>query len=64
MEERVMELELRSMAQQQTIDELSEVLYAQQRELDALKSAFAQLSKKVHEPGVVDAKQIDKPPHY
>jgi len=64
MEERIVDLELRSMAQQQTIDELSDVIYRQQKELDALKAALAQLSKKVEEPGVVDAKQVEKPPHY
>ena len=64
LEERIIELELRSMAQQQTIDELSDVIYAQQKELDALKAVAETLKKKVDEPGVVDAKQQEKPPHY
>jgi SlyX protein len=64
MEERIVELELRSMAQQRTIDELSEVLYGQQKELDALKALVERLSSKVEEPGIVDAKQVEKPPHY
>ncbi len=59
-----MELELRSMAQQQTLDELSDVLYRQQRELDALKALVDRLTKKIEEPGIVDAKQVERPPHY
>ena len=64
MEERIVELELRSMAQQQTIEELSDVLYRQQKELDALKALVESLAKKIEEPGVVDARQIERPPHY
>jgi SlyX protein len=64
MEERVVELELRSMAQQQTIEELSEVLYRQQRELDALKARLQKLEQRVEEPGIVDPKQHERPPHY
>ena len=64
MEERIVELELRSMAQQQTLEELSDVLYRQQKELDALRALVDRLNKKVEEPGVVDARQQDKPPHY
>jgi SlyX protein len=64
MEERIVELELRSMAQQRTIEELSEVLYRQQKDLDALKAAYAKLSEKVAEPGLVDAKVQERPPHY
>jgi SlyX protein len=64
MEERIVELELRSMAQQETIESLSEVLYRQQRELDALKARFEQLERKVSEPGLIDAKVQERPPHY
>lgn len=64
MEERIVELELRSMAQQRTLEELSEVIYRQQKELDRLQKRVDQLSQKVEEPGLVDAKQQDKPPHY
>ncbi|MBK7864065.1 MAG: SlyX family protein [Archangiaceae bacterium] len=64
MEDRIVELELRSMAQQQTIDELSDVIYRQQKEIDALRAAVERLVRKVDEPGVVDAKQNERPPHY
>jgi len=64
MEERIVELELRSMAQQRTIEELSDVIYRQQKELDALKAAVERLASKVQEPGLIDAKLQEKPPHY
>jgi SlyX protein len=64
-ESRLVELELRYMQQQEQLQELSEVLYAQQRELDVLKAELGQLKKKLEgEPGLVDARQHDKPPHY
>lgn len=62
---RVQELEIKAMEQQRLLADLSEVLYAQQREL-------AEVSKRVHllgqklaaDPGLVDRSQDDKPPHY
>jgi len=64
-ESRIVELELRYMQQQELLQELSEVLYAQQREMDALRAEVEQLKKKLQdEPGLVDAKQHEKPPHY
>jgi len=64
MEERIVELELRSMEQQRLIEELSEVMYRQQKELDALAQQVKHLSQKVQEPGLVDAKLQERPPHY
>lgn len=63
-ESRIVELELRYMQQQELLHELSEVLYAQQREMDGLKAELAQLKKKLEEPGLVDARQQERPPHY
>jgi SlyX protein len=64
-ESRIVELELRYMQQQELLQELSEVLYAQRRELDALKAELELVKKKVEgEPGLVDARQQEKPPHY
>jgi SlyX protein len=64
-ESRIVELELRYMQQQELLQELSEVLYAQQRELDTLRAEVEQLKKKLEgEPGLVDARQQEKPPHY
>jgi SlyX protein len=64
-ESRIVELELRYMQQQELLQELSEVLYTQQRELDVLRAEVEQLKKKLQgEPGLVDARQHEKPPHY
>ena len=66
MEERITELELRFTEQERLLQELSGVLFAQQRELDALRAQVAQLEKKLQaEPGLVDPSgDKDPPPHY
>jgi uncharacterized coiled-coil protein SlyX len=64
-ESRIIELELRYMQQSELLQELSDVLYAQQRELGALKAEVELLKRKLEgEPGLVDAKQQERPPHY
>jgi SlyX protein len=64
-ESRIVELELRYMQQQELLQQLNEVMYAQQRELDALRAEVESLKKKLEgEPGLVDARQQEKPPHY
>jgi len=64
-ESRLVELELRYMQQQEMLQQLSDVLYAQQRELDTLRAEVEYLKQKVEgEPGLVDARQQEKPPHY
>jgi SlyX protein len=64
-ESRIVELELRYMQQQELLQELSEVLYAQRQELDGLRAELDLLKKKLEgEPGLVDARQHEKPPHY
>jgi len=65
MEERVAELELRFLEQERLLQELSGVVFAQQRELDALRAEVSRLGKKLQaEPGLVDAAEKDPPPHY
>ncbi len=64
-ESRFIELELRYMQQADLLQQLSDVLYAQQQELDALKAEVDLLKRKLEgEPGLVDAKQQERPPHY
>jgi SlyX protein len=64
-ESRLVDLELRYMEQQELLQQLSEVMYAQQRELDLLKAEVTFLKKKLEpEPGLVDARQQERPPHY
>ncbi|HLL02339.1 MAG TPA: SlyX family protein [Myxococcaceae bacterium] len=60
-----MELELRYMQQAELLQQLSDVLYTQQKSLDALKAEVEQLkSKLAGDPGLVDARQHERPPHY
>jgi SlyX protein len=62
---RIQELEIKAMEQQRLLADLSEVLYAQQRQLDELGQRVHRLGQKLAaEPGLVDANQDDKPPHY
>ncbi len=62
---RVTELELRVMEQQAALQELSDVVYAQSRSLETLTSRLELLAKKLQaEPGLVDAADKERPPHY
>ena len=62
---RLTELEIRFTQQQELLQELSGVLYAQQRELDLLRLEVGALKKKLEgDPGLVDARQQERPPHY
>jgi uncharacterized coiled-coil protein SlyX len=62
---RIQELEIKAMEQQRLLSDLSEVIYAQQRELDELSKLVSRLSQKLAaEPGLVDRNHDDKPPHY
>jgi SlyX protein len=64
-ESRLVELELRYMQQQELLLQLSDALYSQQRELDTVKAELELLKKKLQdEPGLVDARQQERPPHY
>ena len=65
MEERLTELELKYTEQQSLLQELSDVLYRQQREIDALKSQVGRLEKRL--AAAEDLPTIgaaEKPPHY
>lgn len=64
-EARFIELELRYMQQSELLQQLSDVLYAQQQELNSLRAEVDQLKRKLEgEPGLVDARQQERPPHY
>lgn len=63
--ERLAELELRFTEQQHQLEELSSVVYAQQRQLDAMLAHVRIMEKKLEaEPGLVEARGDEKPPHY
>lgn len=62
---RVVELETRYMEQQALLEDLSGVLYQQQRTIDVLQAEIKRLQQKLAaEPGLVDANVQEKPPHY
>jgi SlyX protein len=64
-ESRLIELELRYMQQAELLQQLSNVLYAQQQAMDALKAEVDLLKRKLEgDPGLVDARQQERPPHY
>jgi SlyX protein len=47
------------------VTELSDVVYRQQQELDALRHQLATLKERVGgDPGIVDPSQHERPPHY
>ena len=65
MEERVVELESRFMEQQSVIEDLSDVVYAQQKVIDSLLARVDQLEKKLAEQhGTAEAPADEVPPHY
>ena len=65
MQERIDELESRFTLQEHLVNELSEVIWKQQKQLDALQRLVGQLEQKLGgDPGLVDGKADEKPPHY
>ncbi|MBZ4335878.1 SlyX family protein [Corallococcus interemptor] len=64
-DKRLVELEIRYTQQQELLQELSDVLYQQGRVIDALRAELDRLKRKLDaEPGLVDARQQERPPHY
>ncbi|NBD14479.1 MULTISPECIES: SlyX family protein [Corallococcus] len=64
-DKRLVELEIRYTQQQELLQELSDVLYQQGRVIDALRAELDRLKGKLEaEPGLVDARQHERPPHY
>lgn len=62
-EERLIDLEVKYAHLERTVAELNDVLYRQQKEVDALQETVRRLQDK-SEPGLVDAATQEKPPHY
>ncbi|NMO20804.1 SlyX family protein [Pyxidicoccus fallax] len=64
-EKRIAELEIRYMQQQELLQELSDVLYDQQKVIATLKAEVEALKQKLAgDPGLVDARLQERPPHY
>lgn len=65
MDARITELEARFTHQERQLTELSDVVWKQQQELDRLTKTVVELEQKLGgDPGLVDAHQHEKPPHY
>lgn len=58
--ERITELEIRITRQDHTVEELNDVIYAQQRQIDLLTKKIAALEKSEDPTTPVN----EKPPHY
>lgn len=64
-EARLSDLEVKCAYLERTVAELSEVMWRQQKELDAIKEIQRQMRDRVNaDPGIVDASRNDRPPHY
>lgn len=62
---RLTTLEERYAHLEKQFQELSEVVFQQQRQLDLLRQQYGQLKDKVSgDPGLVDPAQHERPPHY
>jgi SlyX protein len=59
------ELEIRYSHLEKLVNELSEVIYKQQKEIDALKEGYVKIKERLpNDTGLVDASRYDLPPHY
>ncbi len=64
-ETRLSDLEAKFAHLEKTVSELSEVMWKQQQELDALKDAYRKVKERLgNDPGIVDASVTERPPHY
>lgn len=64
-EERFQDLETRFAYQEKALSELSDVVFRQQRTLDALEQRVKKMSEQLRELGFTGDDSLDqKPPHY
>ncbi len=62
---RLIALETRYTELEHLVEELNQALYRQQQQLDAVLSQLTRLDERLKaEPGLVDARADEKPPHY
>lgn len=66
LERRIVELEIRFTEQQHLLQELNDVVVSQNRIIEALSAELTSMRQKLaaFEPGLVDAGEREKPPHY
>ncbi len=64
-ETRLADLEVKCAHLEKMLSDLSEVMWRQQQELDALKDGYRQVRERLKgDPGLVDASVSERPPHY
>lgn len=64
-ETRLADLEVKCAHLEKMVSDLSEVMWRQQKELDALKDGYRGLKDRLAgDPGLVDASTNERPPHY
>lgn len=64
-ETRLADLEVKCAHLEKMVSDLSEVMWRQQKELDALKDGYRGLKDRLAgDPGLVDASNNERPPHY
>lgn len=64
-ETRLSDLEVKCAHLEKMVSDLSEVMWRQQKELDALKDAYRSVKERMgNDPGIVDASVNERPPHY
>ena len=63
-ETRLADLEVKCAHLEKMLSDLSEVMWRQQQELDALKDGYRQVRERLKgDPGLVDASVTERPPH-
>jgi len=66
-EDRLVEIETRLAFQENTIKDLSDTVYEQQKQIDALHKTLKQLVDQIKAPSIISPGrnlQDEKPPHY
>jgi SlyX protein len=65
-EQRLTDLEIKVAYQDKTIEDLSEVIYKQQKQINAFEKAFELLNKQIqsYQSGDNEIRGHEKPPHY
>lgn len=64
-ETRLSDLEVKIAHLEKMVSDLSEVMWRQQQELDALREGYRGLKDKMSgDPGLVDPANNERPPHY
>lgn len=66
-EERLVDLEIKVMRQDDLIDELNKTVYEQQKQIDALEKLCTELARRLKEVAATAGERLpanERPPHY